>query len=226
MVKSFLIIIICQIFVFAGEQMVLVVGEEYNSTKAELYTFEDGAKVFEPIIVNMGKSGFGFGLGEVELFQKNGEPTKYEGDQKAPIGIFKLDAIFGYKKDMKFKMPYIHAKKGVICVDDSDSEFYNKIIKEPKIKPKSFEEMRRDDGQYELGIVVGHNKEQIKKRGSCIFMHVQKAQDAPTAGCTSMTLEEIKKIASWLDESKNPILIQITRAQLEEVLKLYGSLKF
>ena len=226
MVKSFLIVIICQIFVFAGEQIILVVGEEYNATKAKLYTFEDGTKVFEPIIVNVGKSGFGFGLGEVELFQKDKEPTKYEGDQKAPIGIFKLDAIFGYQKDLKFKMPYIHAKKGVICVDDSDSEFYNRIIKEAKIKPKSFEEMRRDDGQYELGVVVGHNKEQIKKRGSCIFMHVQKAQDAPTAGCTSMTLEEIKKIASWLDESKNPILIQVTRAQLEEVLKLYGSLKF
>ncbi|TKI68429.1 hypothetical protein FCU45_10475 [Sulfurimonas crateris] len=226
MVKSFLIIIICQIFVFAGEQMVLVVGDEYNSSKAELYTFEDSVMVFDPIKVNVGKNGFGFGLGKIELFQKEEEPTKFEGDQKAPIGIFSLDAIFGYEKDLKFKMPYIHAKKGVICVDDSDSEFYNKIIKEPKIKPKSFEEMRRDDGQYELGIVVGHNKKQLKKRGSCIFMHVQKAQDAPTAGCTSMTLEEIKKIASWLDESKSPILIQITRSQLEEVLKLYGSLKF
>lgn len=226
MVKSFLIIIICQIFVFAGEQMVLVVGEEYNSTKAELYCFEDGVMVFDPIKVNVGKNGFGFGLGEMALSKKDKGPIKYEGDQKAPIGVFTLDAIFGYEKDLKFKMPYIHARKGVICVDDSDSEFYNKIIQEPKIKPKSFEEMRRDDTQYELGIVVGHNKEQLKKRGSCIFMHVQKAQDAPTAGCTSMTFEDIKKIASWLDESKNPILIQITRSQLGEVLKLYGSLKF
>ncbi len=225
MVKSFLIIIICQIFVFAGEQMVLVVGEEYNSTKAKLYCFEDGVMVFDPIKVNVGKNGFGFGIGEVDLFKKKEEPIKYEGDQKAPIGIFRLNAIFGYEKDSTFKMPYIHAQKGVICVDDSDSEFYNKIIQEPKIKPKSFEEMRRDDAQYELGIVVGHNKEQLKRRGSCIFMHVQKAKDSPTAGCTSMTFEEIKKIASWLDESKNPILIQITKSQLEEVLKLYPSLR-
>ena len=206
--------------------MVLVVGEEYNSTKAELYCFEDTAMVFDPIKVNVGKRGFGFGLGKVTLLKKEGEPIKYEGDQKAPIGIFSLDAIFGYDKESKFKMPYIHARKGVICVDDSDSEFYNKIIDEPKIMPKSFEEMRRDDAQYELGIVVGHNKEQLKKRGSCIFMHVQKSKDAPTAGCTSMTLEEIKKIASWLDESKSPILIQITRAQLEEVSKLYPNLRF
>jgi len=225
MVKSFLIIIICQIFVFAGEQMVLVVGEEYNSTKAELYCFEDGAMVFEPIKVNVGKRGFGFGVGKTALLKKDGEPIKYEGDKKAPIGIFSLDAIFGYNKESKFKMPYIHARKGVICVDDSESEFYNKIIDEPNIKPKSFEEMRRDDAQYEIGIVVGHNKEQLEKRGSCIFMHVQKSKDAPTAGCTSMTLEDIKKIAYWLDESKNPILIQITRAQLGEILKLYPNLR-
>lgn len=226
MVKSFLIIIICQIFVFADEQIVLVVGEEYNSTKAELYSFENKAKVFDPIRVNVGKSGFGFGLGEINLFKKDEEPIKYEGDKKAPIGIFKLDAVFGYEKDLKLKMPYIHARKGLVCVDDSDSEFYNKIIQEPKTKPKSFEEMRRDDAQYELGIVVGHNKEQLKRRGSCIFMHVQKSKDAPTAGCTSMALQDIKKIAFWLDESKNPILIQITKSQLEEVLKLYPNLKF
>lgn len=225
MVKSFLIIIICQIFVFAGEQMVLVVGEEHNSTKAELYCFEDGVRVFDPIKVNVGKNGFGFGVGEINLAKRESEPLKYEGDKKAPIGIFRLEAIFGYAKDLKLKMPYIHARKGLICVDDSDSEFYNKIIQEPKVKPKSFEEMRRDDAQYELGIVVGHNKEQLKKRGSCIFMHVQKSKDAATAGCTSMTLEEIEKIAFWLDESKNPILIQITKSQLGEVLKLYPDLK-
>jgi len=205
--------------------MVLVVGEEYDSTKAKLYCFEDTTLVFDPIKVNVGKNGFGFGLGEVDLSRKGAEPLKYEGDKKAPIGIFTIDAIFGYEEGLKFKMPYIHAKKGLICVDDSDSELYNKIVQEPKIKPKSFEEMRRDDAQYELGIVVGHNKEQIKKRGSCIFMHVQKAQDAPTAGCTSMTLEEIKRIAYWLDESKHPVLIQITRSQLEEVLRLYPNLR-
>ncbi len=226
MVKSFLIIIICHMFVFAGEQIILVVGNDYNSTKAKLYCFEDRAQVFEPIKVNVGKNGFGLGLGKNSLFKKENKPIKHEGDKKSPIGIFTLDSIFGYKKDLKFKMPYIQAKKDLICVDDSDSEFYNKIIQKPKVKPKSFEEMRRDDGQYELGIVVGHNKEQLQKRGSCIFIHVAKAQDTPTAGCTSMTLEEIEKIASWLDESKNPILIQITKFQLEEVLRLYPDLKF
>ena len=85
--------------------------------------------------------------------------------------------------------------------------------------------MRRDDNQYELGIVVSHNKEGIKKGGSCIFLHVQKSKDAPTAGCTSMTLKNIKKIASWLDKDKKPILIQIPKSSSNEIKKLYPNLK-
>ncbi|MCK9473225.1 MAG: L,D-transpeptidase family protein [Sulfurimonas sp.] len=213
-------------FVFAGEQIILVIGDDYNSTKAKLFCFEDGVQVFDTFEVNVGARGFGHGVGKTQLLGTKMEPMKYEGDKKAPIGIFTLDFIFGYEENLKFKMPYTFAQKDLICVDDSNSDFYNQIIKKPKDMPKSFEEIRRDDGQYELGIVVGHNKKQLKKRGSCIFIHVQKEKDAPTSGCTSMTLEEIKKIASWLDESKNPILLQITKFQLEEALKLYPSLKF
>ena len=40
-----------------------------------------------------------------------------------------------------------------------------------------------------------------------------------------MNLEEIKKIASWLDKNKKPILIQIPKSSSEEILKLYPQLK-
>lgn len=226
MVKSFLILIICQMFIFANEQIILVVGNDFNSTKATLSCFEDNKKVFEQIEVNVGKSGFGYGLGKAVLKHGTLEPLKQEGDKKAPIGIFNLDAVFGYAKEIKTKMPYLYADKELICVDDSDSEFYNQIIKKPKNLPKSFEEMKRDDGQYELGIVVGHNKEQLKNRGSCIFIHVEKSSGSPTVGCTSMKLEEIGKIVSWLDKSKNPILIQVTKSQLNQISKLYPNLEF
>lgn len=225
MVKSFLIIIICQMFLLAAQQTLLVVGDGYNSNKAILYSFEDNKKVIGPIEVNLGSNGLGFGLGEIELLQTKNAPIKREGDKKAPIGVFTINALFGYQKDLEFNMPYLHATNDLICVDDSDSEFYNKIIKKPDVLPKSFEEMRREDGQYELGIVVGHNKEQQREAGSCIFIHVEKSEGASTAGCTSMSLTDIKKIVSWLDKEKNPILIQITKQQLDEVLKLYPKLE-
>ncbi|OHD98135.1 MAG: hypothetical protein A3E21_02125 [Sulfurimonas sp. RIFCSPHIGHO2_12_FULL_36_9] len=224
MVKSFLIITICQMFLWANEQIVLVVSDDFSSKKAVLSCFEDNKRVFDSFEVNIGENGLGFGLGKIELAQSETEPIKQEGDKKAPIGIFTLDAIFGYEKDLKIEMPYLYANENLICVDDSDSPFYNQIIEMPSEKPNSFENMRRDDAQYELGVVVGHNKNQIKQRGSCIFLHVEKSEDTPTAGCTAMRLEDIKKIIYWLDKNKNPILIQVTKSQLNEIAKLYPKL--
>ncbi len=94
----------------------------------------------------------------------------------------------------------------------------------PKLKPNSFETMKRNDKQYELGVVVAHNKNQVKQAGSCIFLHVQKSKDAGTAGCTSMSLQEMKKITSWLDGSKDPILIQIPRSSIKEIKQLFPNL--
>ena len=94
----------------------------------------------------------------------------------------------------------------------------------PKVKPKSFEQMRRDDKQYELGVVVLHNKDQVKQAGSCIFLHVEKSEGASTAGCTSMSLDEMRKINLWLDGSKNPILIQVPRSSLDEIKEYFPTL--
>ncbi len=225
MVKSFLIILICQIFIYASQQIVFVIADDYNTTKAELFCFEQNRQVLGPIEVNLGQNGLGFGVGDMTFLQPQDAPLKQEGDKKAPIGVFSLETLFGYEANTSLKMPYLHATKELICVDDTESKFYNQIIKKPYDLPKSFEEMRRDDGQYELGITVGHNKEQLYKRGSCIFIHVQMGDNAPTAGCTSMKLEDLQKITSWLDINKKPILIQITKAQKEEALKLYPMLR-
>lgn len=214
MVKSFLIIIICKIFIYAQDQIILVVGEHHASKQALLSCYEDGRRIFGNIKVNVGKKGFA-----------DGEKEKKEGDNKAPLGTFSLDAVFGYKKNIKIDMPYLYASKNLICVDDPNSKFYNQIIEKPKEMPKSFELMRRNDPQYELGVVVGYNKEGVRGRGSCIFLHVQKSDNTPTAGCTSMKKEDMEKIIEWLDKGKNPVLIQTTEKELEQVLRLYPALR-
>lgn len=121
-------------------------------------------------------------------------------------------------------MPYLYTSENLICVDDSNSFFYNHII-EANGNEKSFEYMRRKDHQYKLGIVVQHNKNGLEKRGSCIFIHVKKSKDSPTAGCSAIELEELQKIVLWLDKKKNPILIQIPKSSSAEILKLYPELK-
>ncbi|PHS58489.1 MAG: hypothetical protein COB17_02630 [Sulfurimonas sp.] len=230
MVKSFLILISLQIILFSHEQIILVISDNLNSSKAKLRCFEDNEQVFDTIDVNIGKNGLALGIGKIPLKQKIIQILKYEGDKKAPIGIFKLTHVFGYKKVHKLNMPYLYADKDLICVDDSKHKNYNQIISMSSLKAgnkaKSFEYMRRDDLQYELGIVVEHNKAQIKGRGSCIFLHVQKSIDKPTAGCTSMPYKDLKKIITWLNISKNPLLIQIPKSLLKELLNLYPKLKF
>jgi len=223
MIKTFLILVILQNLLYS-QQIVLVISDNFTTSKAILTCYEENKVIFKPFEVNIGKKGLGWGLGEHRFNQKKNDPIKVEGDKKAPAGIFKLTSTFGYAKKQNHKLKYLHLSKNIICVDDSSSLDYNTIIKMPKIKPKSFETMRRDDKQYELGISVAHNETQTKQAGSCIFLHVQKSENAGTAGCTSMKLNEIKKIANWLDESKNPILIQIPHSSLKEIRELYPTL--
>jgi len=225
MIKTFLILISIQTFLLASQQIILVVSNDFNSSGALMECYEDGKRVFTTVGVNIGKNGLGWGLGEIKLTQKDVDPLKKEGDKKAPAGVFKLTNIFGYENKKNLHMPYLYASKILICVDDDTSSNYNKIIQMTKNEPKSFESMKRDDNQYELGIVVAHNKSGIKERGSCIFMHVEKSKNAPTVGCTSMSLDKLKQIISWLDENKNPILIQIPKSSSQEILTLFPQLR-
>jgi len=223
MIKSFLILIICPIFLFSSQQIILVIADDFNSSHASLKFFEDDIILLEAN-VNLGKNGLGWGIGEVLLTQEQGQPLKFEGDKKAPAGVFKLTNIFGYSYASNYKLPYLYASKKLICVDDSNSNFYNHII-EANGNEKSFEFMRRDDYQYKYGVTVAHNKRGKFKRGSCIFLHIQKDINASTAGCTSMKESTLKKIISLLDIKKEPLLIQIPQSSFKEIQKLYPQIK-
>ncbi|MBA1432225.1 MAG: L,D-transpeptidase family protein [Epsilonproteobacteria bacterium] len=224
MIKSFLIILSFSTLLFASEQIVLVVADDFNASHAKLACYEGKKQICKDIDVNLGKNGLGWGIGMKNIPHAANEPYKQEGDKKAPAGIFKLSDAFGYAIRVNTKLPYLHATKETICVDDSNSPFYNQII-QANGDEKSFEHMRRKDEQYRLGIVVAHNPHAEAQKGSCIFMHIQKAPHAPTVGCTSMAKKDLRKIIDWLDKKKNPILIQIPKKYIKEVEKLYPQIK-
>jgi len=204
---------------FSSQQIILVVADNFNTSKAKLMFYQDD-KVLLSTEVNLGTNGLGWGIGEVELSKRSNEPLKYEGDRKAPTGVFKLTNIFGYSHQNNYKLPYLYTSKELICVDDSLSNFYNHII-QANGDEKSFELMKRSDNQYKYGITVAHNKKGESKRGSCIFLHLQKDTDTSTAGCTSMDESSLKKIILLLDKKKNPLLIQISKHSLKEIQILY-----
>ena len=212
------------ILLFSSQQIVLVVADNMNSSQAKLECYEGSKKVYGPLHVNIGKNGLGWGTEDIIKSNKTTDPLKYEGDKRAPAGIFKLTNIFGYSQKSNYNVPYLYTEKNLICVDDTHSNFYNQIIMAHG-NEKSFEHMKRKDDQYKLGIVVDYNHKALKGRGSCIFLHIQRAPDTPTVGCTSMSEKNIQKIAKWLDKKKNPILVQIPKKSAKEVIKRYPQLK-
>jgi L,D-peptidoglycan transpeptidase YkuD (ErfK/YbiS/YcfS/YnhG family) len=193
------------------KQLLVVSVDNVTQNYAELLSFEkDGSnhwkKVFKPIPVMLGRNGVGLGLG-LHPSQSN-IIEKKEGDGKSPLGLFRLTHIFGYAlRPVSSKMPYITATKSLHCVDDSNSKLYNQIVTAQE-GYRSHEIMKRDDSLYEYGIVVEHNREGLKKRGSCIFIHIMSKEKKPTSGCTSMQKEHLLQLTSWLDSSKNPLLLQ------------------
>ena len=113
---------------------------------------------------------------------------KLEGDNKTPIGTFKLDSLY-YRHDRikKFKSNIrifkINKKMGW-CDDKNDKKNYNKLIKINRtIK---HEKLYRKDTKYDLIIPIKYNfKKPVLGKGSCIFLHVTK-NFKPTAGCIAL----------------------------------------
>ncbi len=122
------------------------------------------------------------------------------------------------------KIPYIHITEMVECIDDANSKYYNQIIsrdeilEEDSVDWQSSEKMRFADIYYELGVVVDHNSDPIESGGgSCIFLHNWIDENETMAGCTAMDPAFMQEIINWLDESKNPILVQLTNQLYNEL---------
>ncbi|MEN8146053.1 MAG: L,D-transpeptidase family protein [Campylobacterota bacterium] len=225
--KLFLPLFLTFGFAQASEQLILIVSDDFNNTHAVLTRYEKQQNTFKQvdknIIVNIGRNGLAWGIGESGFTPQPNEPVKREGDGRAPAGIFLISKAFGYAPAIETKMPYVQADKELICVDDSQSKDYNKIIdKNSSDDPKSFEWMRRDDDLYKVGLVVEHNTKAKKGAGSCIFFHIRKSEDAPTAGCSAMKEEDLNTIIRWLDPAKNPKVVQIASSYCSKAEDLYN----
>lgn len=225
--KKQLIMLLFTLPLIASEQLLLVVSEGFDDSTAVLQRYELSGKAYQKkgnsVKVNLGRSGMGWGSGSEAIAHKDDEPVKREGDGRAPAGIFVLETVFGYAKTMATAMPYLQATDDLICVDDSSSRAYNTIVSLDKNdRPDSFEWMHREDGLYKRGVTVAHNTEQTPQAGSCIFLHVQKGENMPTSGCTSMEEKELDEIIGWLDARKRPLLVQVPRDYCRVIEKRFN----
>jgi hypothetical protein len=55
--------------------------------------------------------------------------------------------------------------------------------------------------------------------GACIFFHVKNPDGTGTAGCTAVSVDQLKKVFAWKKRSRDVILIQLPRAQWNDIEK-------
>jgi D-alanyl-D-alanine dipeptidase len=209
------------------DQLVIVTTKGWNDINGKMNTYEWKNNKWSPVLLDIpivtGRSGLAWGKGLHDQNLNKGK-TKKEGDGNAPAGIFKLSGLFGYKA-ISAKMNSLKVDQRIYCVDDIKSAYYNQIVQLDTVTKDwtSAETMRMKSDVYKFGIFVDYNTNPaIAGDGSCIFMHIWSKSTAPTAGCTAMTESNILKLISFLDKSKNPVLVQVPQSEYPKLKILYN----
>ncbi|MFI5139307.1 MAG: L,D-transpeptidase [Sphingobacteriales bacterium] len=212
------------------EQLIVVLTPGWDTLQGRLYAFKKLKGKWKLQFTNavvVGSKGLGIGDGVIPLAIKDA-PVKKEGDKKSPAGIFTIGTAFGYadKKDAKWiKNRYIRAFDTLICVDDTQSPYYNTLIDKDTAKAayKSFEYMHLKKDYYKWGLFINHNSGKVVSGdGSCIFMHIWGNDHEGTDGCTAMQETNILRVLHWINARKHPLLVQMPVDEYKKLRKVYG----
>jgi hypothetical protein len=212
-----------------SRQLLLVVAEDWETSTGQVFRFvRDRPNAVWDLVdksdVSLGRNGLAWGKGLHDRENWNG-PNKREGDGKSPAGIFALGTAFGYappEDSGVSEFPYLQITSSIRGIEDPESIYYNQLVDMVQVLNPDWnaaDEMLREDGLYEWGIVVKHNASpgrQSPGLGSCIFLHVWRGAGKPTAGCTAMPAERMAKLTRWVRSSAEPRLVQLTSADYAE----------
>jgi L,D-peptidoglycan transpeptidase YkuD (ErfK/YbiS/YcfS/YnhG family) len=179
-------------------QAIVVHPLNKNSTQAQLSTWQREGSIWRRLLfisAVIGKNGLGLA------------GQKKEGDGKTPSGVYPLGPAFGYAPSINTGLSYRQAGPNDFWVDDKQSRQYNQWVSGMP-NAKSFERMRRPDGLYQYGIVIGYNRHPvISGAGSAIFMHVWQGYNSPTSGCVAINQRYLRKILRWLNRQEKPVIL-------------------
>ena len=209
--------------------MLVVVNTGWDSLQGKLYAFkkEHGKwrlQFSNPIV--LGSKGLAIGDGLVKL-NVNG-PLKHEGDKRSPAGIFSIGTAFGYaeKNDAAWiKNRYVQAFDTLICVDDTNSANYNRLVNKDIARHdyNSFEYMHLKKDYYKWGLFINHNSDKVVPGdGSCIFMHIWENDHTGTDGCTAMAEKNMLRVLRWIDAKERPLLVQLPESAYIKIRHRYG----
>jgi L,D-peptidoglycan transpeptidase YkuD (ErfK/YbiS/YcfS/YnhG family) len=118
---------------------------------------------------------------------------KQEGDGATPAGLLALRRVL-YRAD-RVAIPRAEVPREPIgeqdaWCDDPGHADYNRQVRLPH--PGRHEELWRRDGLYDVVGVLGWNDAPVERdRGSAIFLHVARADYAPTEGCVALARADL-----------------------------------
>ncbi|MGD9152724.1 MAG: L,D-transpeptidase family protein [Gammaproteobacteria bacterium] len=209
----------------SSKQLILVITNNWRTKHGTLQYFsrtktnQKWQAVSKPLPIFVGQTGMAWSAA-YRKFNLIG-PYKTEGDFKSPAGVFSLKYAFGFTqtKDPQIKLAYIPLKNSTVCVADPNSEYYNQVIDRKKIASPDwrYQEIMRSTSQYQYGIIVDYNRPNAKPYdGSCIFAHIwDQPYSAGTAGCTSMSKNNLKRLLYWLNPAAKPVIVQLPKMQYQ-----------
>lgn len=125
---------------------------------------------------------------------------KREGDGATPIAAMRL--IGGYLRSDRIArpltaLPLRSTPADLLWCDEPRHALYNRPARAP-FRP-SHEKMRRDDGLYDICLVMDWNLSQRKRYGgSAIFFHLAKPGYTPTEGCVAVSLPAMRRLLRFM----------------------------
>ncbi|MGJ8560536.1 MAG: L,D-transpeptidase family protein [Litorimonas sp.] len=136
-------------------------------------------------IVTLGAWSAPFGFGRDGVI---GQSDGREGDAKTPLGAYRLR--FGLYRADRLPCPSSALTLHPMQTDDGwcdapEDPAYNRFIRRPY--PASHEPLWRDDGAYDVILVMSHNDSPPESgRGSAVFIHCRQPDHRPTLGCLAL----------------------------------------
>jgi L,D-peptidoglycan transpeptidase YkuD (ErfK/YbiS/YcfS/YnhG family) len=121
---------------------------------------------------------------------------KLEGDGATPVAMLPLRRLL-YRAD-RVRAPECAVAVEPIAPDDGwcddpAERDYNRMIRLPH--DGHYEELWRRDALYDVIGVLGWNDAPVERgRGSAIFLHVARADYAPTEGCIALALDDLLQV--------------------------------
>jgi len=124
------------------------------------------------------------------------ETLKREGDGATPLGSYILRMVY-YRAD-RVEPPVTALVTQKLRSDDGwcdepNDPAYNRLVRRPY--PASCETLFREDGLYDIILVLGHNDDPPKPGlGSAIFLHCKRGDYEPTEGCVALDPDHVRKL--------------------------------